>query len=90
MIHSHILCIQIFTLELENIQGPPGPQLEISSEEVWKKHTYFRLKHTLFGRLEGGGGSESLNKKTYPVLFLHSRGPLAHPTNYWNICYLSI
>ena len=38
MIHSHILCIQIFTLEVENlIQGPPGPQLKISSKEGWKK-----------------------------------------------------
>ena len=30
-----------FTLELEEIQGPPGPQLQISSKEAWKKHTFF-------------------------------------------------
>ena len=33
---------------MEKIQGPPGPQLEISSKEAWKKHT-------LLGRCEGGG-----------------------------------
>ena len=30
-----------FTLELEEIQGPPGPQLQIYSKEAWKKHTFF-------------------------------------------------
>ena len=79
MIHSHILCIQIFTLELENIQGPPGPQLEISSEEAWKKHTYFRLKHTLFGRWEGGEVLSALTKKPTLCCFCLPGAPLYIP-----------
>ena len=30
-----------FTSNLEEIQGPPEPLLEISSKGVWKKHTFF-------------------------------------------------
>jgi hypothetical protein len=36
------------------VYGPPGVQLEISSKEVWKKHTLFGQKHTQIGRREGG------------------------------------
>ena len=65
-----------FTLELEEIQGPPGPQLQISSKEAWKKHTFFGWKHTLFGRWEGGGGpSKSLNQKNLPRVVFAIPGP---------------
>ena len=76
MIYSNTLCIQIFILELEKIQGPPEPQLEISSKEAQKKHTFFEWRHTLFGRWGGWGVLRALTKKTYPMLFLHSWGPL--------------
>jgi hypothetical protein len=49
------------------VYGPPGVQPEISSKEVWKKHTLFGRKHTLFGRQEGGGGvARALIKKIDP------------------------
>ena len=65
-----------FTLELEEIQGPPGSQLQISSKEVRKKTYLFWMKTYLIWKVRGGGLVRGLTKKTYPVLFLQSRGPL--------------
>ena len=65
--------ISIFTLMLEKVYGPAGPQLEISSKEAWKNYTLFGQKHTLLG----SGVSRALTKKIYNLLFLHCQNPLA-------------
>jgi len=65
-------------LDTEKIHDPPGVQLEISSKEAWKKHTFFGQKHALFGRQVGGWRVlRALTKKIYPVLFLKYLGPLS-------------
>ena len=80
MIHGHILCIQIFTLELKNIQGPPGPQLEI-----YKHGKNIHILDENIPYLEGeggGGGSESLDQKNLPrVVFAIPGPPCSNPVS---------
>ena len=58
-----------FTLKLEEIQGPPGPSCKFLQKKHGKNIPYLEGER-------GGGVLRALIKKTYPVLFSHSQGPL--------------